>query len=410
MPSILFIHENYPAQFGILADFLARKGWTVVYATQKEDIEIGKPIKTGDGVRVFRYAKSREVSDGVHTYLRGTEKAVLNGQGFARLGSALQREGFNPDVVVAHSGWGSGSFAKVVWPDTKFVQYLEWWYRHPPVDIPRHESAKGSQEDKAARVLVRNLPFLLDFQQSDLVIAPTEFQAAQLPDFIRATTRIQHDGVDFEEFRPLRPEDTPFSYEGLPDDAPVVTFATRGMEPARGFPTFMAAASQLLAQRPDVHIVVAGGSKAHYGPSPKGFDSWKDKALAEHSFDLSRLHFTGLLPKGDYARLLRRSAVQVYLTRPFVLSWSCVEALASAAPMVATDVAPVREALPSEEFARFVPMENADRVVEELIWCLDHPTEARAMGLKAREQGIARYDRKRSMDSLEKHFLSVIGS
>ncbi len=410
MPSILFLHENYPAQFGILADYLSRKGWKVVYATQKEEIEQGKPIRTPAGVRVLRYTKSRDVTEGIHTYLRGTEGALLNGQGFARLGYALKSDGFEPDLIVAHSGWGSGSFAKVVWPDAKFVQYLEWWYRFPPVDIPRAESALGSQEDKAARVLVRNLPFLLDFQQADLVVAPTEFQADQFPDFIRPRTLVQHDGVDFDMFHPPQSDETPFRFQGLPDDAPLVVFATRGMEPARGFPTFMAAASKIQAKRPDVHILVAGGPKSHYGPAPKGFETWKDKALAEHSFDRSRLHFTGLLPKPDYAKLLRRSSVQVYLTRPFVLSWSCIEALASGAPMVVSDVAPVREALPTDDVARFVPMENADRVVEELEWCLDHPEEARAMGLRAREQGKARYDQKNSLKTLEEQFLAVLGS
>jgi len=136
LPTILFLHENYPAQFGILADHLAHKGWRVVYATQKDGIEIGKPITTKAGVKVLRYSRARDVSKNQHVYLRGTESAVLNAQGFARMGAAMRREGFMPDIVVAHSGWGSGSFAKVVWPDARFVQYLEWWYKHPAVDVP----------------------------------------------------------------------------------------------------------------------------------------------------------------------------------------------------------------------------------------------------------------------------------
>ncbi|WP_299969461.1 glycosyltransferase [uncultured Roseobacter sp.] len=242
MHSVLFIHENFPAQFGAFAKFLAGQGWRVVFATAHESFVPGKPVKR-DGMTVVRYRRAREPKAS-HVYLQGTERALLNGQALARLGIALSKKGFRPDIVVAHSGWGSGSFARVVWPNAKLVQYLEWWYRFPPVDAAAGEIEQYSV-DEAARTLVKNLPFLLDFRQADLVITPTAFQARQLPDFVRDNLFVQHDGVNCHDFRPASHQETGFTWEGLPPGAPVVTFATRGMEPTRGFPDFMAAAARL---------------------------------------------------------------------------------------------------------------------------------------------------------------------
>ncbi len=407
-PSILFVHENHPAQFGALADHLAARGWRVVFATQAENVPEGRAHTLPSGVSLVRYSRARDVNPAAHRYLVGTERAVLNGQAFARLGASLQKGGFTPDIVVAHSGWGSGSFAKVVWPQARLVQYLEWWYSYPPVDVGPDWQQRAVPEDESARALVRNLPFLLDFQQADLVVAPTRFQARQAPDFIRDRMVVQHDGVDCRRFRPADDDAPRFALDGLPDDAPIVTFATRGMEPARGFPTFMAAASRLHALRKDVHVVVAGNDKAHYGPEPDGYRSWKERMLAEHPFDPARIHFTGLMPKPRYASLLQRSAAHAYLTQPFVLSWSLIESMASAAPIVATDVEPVREALGRGDTARRVPQGDPGAVLSQILWCLDHPGMARAMGLRARERALAEYDIPACHGALEGHFRNLL--
>ncbi|PTX54966.1 glycosyltransferase involved in cell wall biosynthesis [Litoreibacter ponti] len=391
MPSILFVHENFPAQFGGIANYLATQGWRVVFATGNEGFSTGRAHQV-NGFQVVRYKNSGTGQTG-HPYLAGTEKALRNGQGFARVAASLAKGGFTPDVIVAHSGWGSGSFAKVVWPKTKLVQYLEWWYRHPQVDTVPGQSSKRL-EDHHARTIVRNLPFLLDFQQADLVLSPTEFQASQAPDFVRAHTVVQHDGIDCRTFRPLVKDEPLLSLKGVPDTAPILTFATRGMEPLRGFPDFMAAAAQLLKDRPDLHVVVAGEDRIAYGPKLPNGESYKTRALAAHDFDESRLHFPGILPKGTYARLLRRSAVHAYLTRPFVLSWSLIEAMASGCPLVTTNVDPVIEALGPGTPALAVEPGDILKIVRAANTLLDSPDMARAMGRAARERACRFYDSK----------------
>lgn len=401
MPSVLFIHENFPAQFGALADALASRGWTVVFATQKETITPKKVHRLSSGVRVIRYERARAPSDSLHPYLRVSENAVLNGQGFARLGLELSKKGFKPDIIMAHSGWGSGSFAKVIWPEAKLIQYLEWWYNFPAPDVEDMDLPNRSNVDWHARTLARNLPFFLDFQQADMVVTPTNFQASQAPDFVQQKLIIQHDGIDCDFFAPGKPGDDAFKIDGLPDDAPIVTFATRGMEPMRGFPTFMAAAEKLLKERTDVHVVIAGNPKAHYGPEPKGFKTWKEKCLSEHSYDEARLHFTGPLPKNRYAQLLRRTNAHVYLTRPFVLSWSLLEAMASGAPVIASDVAPVREVGESLEHFRTIQLDAPDQLYDQIGWVLDRPEKAKKMGLRARDEVVANYSAQQAHDVFE---------
>lgn len=391
MPNILFVHENYPAQFGALAGYLRKQGWRVMFATARDSFAPKSVHRQSNGVQVVRYARKREPSKSTHRYLAATERAVLNGQGFAETAVGLKRGGFEPDLVVMHSGWGSGSFARAVWPDTKIVQYLEWWYQYPPVDVPRASDA-AHDVNEAARQITRNLPFLLDFQQADLVVSPTQFQADRAPDSIRKRITVLHDGVDCSAYHPAGPGDPVFTWDGLPDDARIVTFATRGMEPTRGFPTFMEAAARLQAANPDVHVVIAGRDTARYGPMPKSGGTWKSLALETHAFDTARLHFTGLLALDQYRALVRRSAVQCYLSRPFVLSWSLIEAMASACPLVVSDVEPIREALPDNSVAVFTAQEDADAVLQGMQWCLDNPDDARAMAANARAQAIQAYD------------------
>jgi len=408
LPAALFIHENFPAQFGAIADTLAGRGWDVVFATQKAEVTKGKVHRLSSGVRVVRYDRARDPRDDGHPYLRGTESAILNGQGFFRLGMDLAQGGFAPDLVIAHSGWGSGSFAKVVWPDAKFIQYLEWWYTFPAPDVDERLIDDRTRADRHARTMVRNLPFYIDFEQADLVISPTQFQAGRAPEFVQQKLVVQHDGIDCAVFRSGDDDDPRFVHPDIPDHAPVVSFATRGMEPMRGFPTFMDAASRIQTHHPDAHIVIAGSPKAHYGPEPPDHPTWKDKSLAEHSFDQARLHFTGPLPKNEYAKLLRRTDAHVYLTRPFVLSWSLLEAMASGAPVIASDVEPVREVGKHQTHVRLVPESDPESVVRAVGWCLDHPSDAKAMGLRARDHVIEHYEIADAHDRLEALFLNLL--
>ena len=330
----------------------------------------------------------------------------MNGQGFSRLAAALKKGGYTPDVVVAHSGWGSGSLVKVVWPEAKVVQYLEWWYNFPGVDVPKY-AVPANPEDKMASTLCRNLPFLLDAQSANAILVPTHHQADQIPPMLRALTTVIHDGVDTEFYSPA---DASFggALAAVPSDAPVLTFATRGMEPLRGFPQFMAAASQLQERFPQLHVAVAGNDTVHYGPKLPDGDSYKARALAKHRFDMTRLHFVGHLQKEAYRNLLRRSTVHAYLTRPFVLSWSMIEAMATGCTLVASDNAATREVATNAQTARLVDPDDLKALVSTLSELLEDPSQRITLGKSARAHVVKTYASKISHPKLEAMLLKVI--
>lgn len=408
MPSILFIHENFPAQFGGIAGYLARHGWRVVFATAAEQVPPdGSDHTLIPGVHVVGYRRAREVSENIHRYLRSSEKAVLNAQAFSRIGAALNKGGFAPDIVVAHSGWGSGSLARVVWPKAKFVQYLEWWYNIAAPDAEPSAKYKNP-ENYAAETLCKNLPFLLDAQVAEAIVVPTRFQASQLPALLRPLVKVQHDGVDETQFCPADDHSERFSLPNLPADAPLVTYATRGMEPMRGFPQFMQAWAQLQHKWPDAHCVIAGTERVCYGAQLPEGDSFKKRMLAQYDYDLSRLHFTGHLPKKQYRNLLQRSNAHVYLTRPFVLSWSLIEAMLCGAPIVAADTAPVREVAPADS-VQFVDMDSPPQIADAISLLLSDPSTVRSQSQAACAHAKTHYAASRIWPETEEFYRSLIG-
>ncbi len=379
---VVFAHQNFPAQFGHFGAWLAGRGWDVTFFTAAEGAQ------PPQGCRMVKMAPHREASDQTHRYIRGLERAVLNAQGFANAAMRVRDRLPAPDIVIAHSGWGSGSFAKAVWPETRFVSYAEWYYHYPPRDVGRPRSEQTPEDGRAAAI-GRNLPMLLDFDQADRIWCPTEFQAAQFPRPYRDRMTVRHDGIDCGVFAP-DPDAWP---EAVPRDAELVTYATRGMEPHRGFPEFMRALAQLQAERPNLHAVIAGRDRVAYGEALPEGESWKQRMLAELDLDLQRIHFVGLLPYAEYCRLLQASQAHVYLTVPFVLSWSLIEAMAVGCPLVVSDTAPVREALPGDRMAQVVPMGDDTAVAAAIARLLDDRDAARAMGAAARAQALASFDR-----------------
>lgn len=337
-PRILFVHDNYPAQFGALGHWLARRGWDVCFATAARDAPT-------DNLRVIRYAPHRAPSSATHPYAQPMDRAALRAQAFVRAAIAARRQGYRPDIVMAHSGWGAGMFAKDVFPEAAFVPYCEWWYRHPGPDVAYLAALAGRRPGGSLETPMheraRNAPIAMDLAAADAAICPTAFQASQFPAVFRRALSVLHDGVDTEFFRPEPPEDRTLG--GLvPADARVVSYATRGMEPHRGFPQFMAALPAILRE-PDTVAVIAGENRVAYGGDAARRVDWKSRALDELGPDAARCLFVGHLDRGRYRALLRRSDAHVYLTVPFVLSWSALEAMSCGCNLVLSDTEPVRE-------------------------------------------------------------------
>lgn len=380
---ILFIHKNYPAQFGRLAHWLAAQGWDVTFATARDDV-------ASKNLKLVHFDTHREPSEKTHHYLVGTERAVLSGQGLVRTAIALKDQGYRPDVVVAHSGWGVGFFVKDVWPQAKYVQYAEWYYSYPHADQTPYFEPQHPVEERA-KARIRNAPFWLDFSAADATVCPTYYQATQFPNKVQDQITVLNDGFDTEAHCPA-PRDTAFlEAQGIPPQARLVTYIARGMEPTRGFPEVMKAVAALQKTCDDVHAIIIAGDRVAYGPKSEGA-SWKERMLETIDLDLSRLHFTGLVPRASMIKILQASNAHLYLSAPFVLSWSFIESMACGAPIVAARSAPVEEFMTHRKNGLLVdPFETKD-VAVALQEMLENPSFAAQMGTAARAEIVEKYD------------------
>ncbi|MPY94169.1 MAG: glycosyltransferase [Acidimicrobiia bacterium] len=393
----LFLHQNFPAQFRHLAAHLARRpGAEVVFGTAKADGSYAI-----EGVRRAHFEPARQPRPLGHPYLRSTERAVLTGQAVARMCAALRARGFTPDVVVAHSGWGPALYVKEVFPQAKLLLHLEWYFRSRGADIGfLPADLEPSDDDRRLRAVTGNVPFLYDLAEADWAWTPTAFQRAQLPELHRRRVTVLHEGIDTSYFTP-GPDGESLGRPGL--DLPglrlapgteLVTYATRGMEPYRGFPQFMQAAALLAEARPQLHVAIAGEDRVVYGTPLGPGDSWRARLLAElgEQLDPARVHFLGGLPYIHYRELLRASSAHVYLTVPFVLSWGMLEAMACGVRLVASETAPVQEVVRHGENGLLVDFFDHEALAARVQDVLDHPGPAADLGAAARRTIVERYD------------------
>lgn len=381
---ILFLHDNFPAQFGVFGQYLSSQGWDVVFGTQRK----GSALK---GLSVFNYAPHRQVTEKIHPYAGGFEKSVLNGQGLARTALKLKEKGYKPDIVMAHSGWGPGLFVKDVWPEAKYVGYFEWYYNRDAPDI-EFLGRDDRVVDDDLRSRTRNASILVDLVSCDAALCPTQFQKSQFPSCFDSLITVMHDGIDTDTYQPVTGAKLQLPGLDLGGAQEIVTYVARGMEPYRGFPEFMSALEIVLAERPKTHVVIVGEDRVAYGKQLPKDESYKKRAMAGNRLDWSRVHFTGLLPRNQYLQVLQASSVHAYLTIPFVLSWSMMEAMSAGCAIVSSDVAPVRELYDQAPGAlRLVDMQDREATARGIIKTLEDRDGAKAMGAAARALIVEKY-------------------
>ena len=384
---ILFLHPNFPAQFRHLAVALAQDSrHQVVFGTNRKEGSL-------PGVNKVLYDPSRTAHPQTHHYVRTLENAVLQGQAVYRLGDKLKAQGFIPDVVYGHSGWGPTLFIKDIFPSAKLLCYFEWFYHAHGSDADFDPSEPLTADDEA-RIRLKNAPILLDLYSCDRGLAPTYWQRQQFPPEYHSKITVFHDGVDTEFFQP-QPEAKlvlPRLSLNLQEVPEIVTYVARGMEPYRGFPQFIESVALLQQRRPQCHVVIVGENRVAYGKQLPGNQTYKELMISKVPLDLNRVHFTGLLPYPEYLQVLQSSSVHIYLTRPFVLSWSMLEALSTGCLVVASRTHPVTEVIEDGVNGLLVdffsPQEIADRVEE----ALNSPTSMAPIRVKARETILERYN------------------
>lgn len=392
---ILFLHSNFPAQFRHLAVNLAKDSHNrVVFGTTREEGQI-------PGVYKFIYTPSRKPHKETHHYIKPLENAVLQGQAVYRELNKLKADGFVPDVIYGHSGWGPTLFIKDIFPQAKLLCYFEWFYNSEGSDVGFDPSEPVTADDKL-RIRIKNTPILTDLYSCDAGLCPTFWQRNQFPKEYQNKLKVLHDGIDTEYFCPQKGTKLILPSIGLDlsEAKEIVTYVSRGMEPYRGFPQFMEVVSLLQKKRKNCHVVVVGEDRVAYGRQLSDGKTFKQLMLEKLDFDLSRLHFTGRLPYPQYLQVLRSSSVHVYLTRPFVLSWSMLEAMSTGCLIIASRTQPVTEVIHDGINGFLVDFFSPNNIVDKIEYVLDTPPGTELIRTNARKTIIEKYN---LYDLLPKH-------
>lgn len=383
--NIVFIHQNFPGQFRHIASNLARAAENSVVSISQDHAPKLKTIKN------FSYKPARATTKGVHPYLVSTEASVLNGQAVARILLELKKNGFMPDVIFAHTGWGEALYVKDIFPDTPLVGFFEFFYHASGADVGFDPEYPLGLDD-ALRVRTRNAIHLLSLDAVDFGITPTNWQRSVFPSEYWSKLIVIHEGVDTTHNLPLS-----VSSLKLPNgliltkNDQVVTYVARNLEPYRGFHIFMRAVAEICKRKPNVHIVIVGGDDVSYGSRlPKG-DSYRKQALAEVEINFERVHFLGKIPYQQYLDVLSVSSVHVYLTVPFVLSWSMLEAMSAGCLVIGSDTRPVREVIRDGENGILVDFFSPSAIFDAIVTAIDSPEAFHSLRHAARMTIVDNY-------------------
>lgn len=393
----LFIHQNMPGQWRHIVAHLARQGGHRIVVIGRRQGEGSKKRALTHAVPGVEYRSYR-----VHARYEGFggddpngafDSFMLHGRAAAEVMQRLKAEGFTPDVIAAHPGWGESLFAKDVFPQVPLLHYCEFYYRSRGGDYGFIGERSLARE---MNLRARNAGLSLSLEAMDWGLAPTAWQKAQHPADAHARISVLHDGIDTDTVRP-----DPAARLVLPTGRvltahdEVLTFVARNLEPQRGFDQFLRAAEQVQRQRPNAHVVIAGGEGVSYGKAPPDGRSWKSHALELVRLDPLRTHFMGTLPFAEHVKLLQVSSVHAYLSIPFVLAWSMTESMSAGCLVVGSDTGPVRELIQHGHNGLLVDYFNVDGIAATLADALARRAELQPLRDAARATILAGYDQQR---------------
>ena len=385
---ILFIHQNFPGQFPHLAPALAARGHDVLALTVETN---NRPSP----VKVVKYRKPGEVKLEPRLTRMYAEVAERGTKAAFAARQLREAHGYVPDVIFGHPAWGETLFLREVWPEAKLLVYAELMYKTRGLDTDFDPEFSRPGLESRISTTARSAHLIQSIVQADAALSPTEFQASTFPPELRAKITVCHDGINTARVRPDPEVRYTVPGSGLtfrPGDE-VLTFINRSLEPYRGYHTFMRALPAVLQARPKAHVLIVGEEGQSYGAAPAE-GSWKSRFLDEvkDRLDLSRVHFLGRVPYGDLISLLQIGRCHAYLTYPFVLSWSFLEAMAAGAMVVASDTAPLREVVQDGVNGRLVDFFDVPGWSAALTEALAHPEHFAPMRVAARASIVQKYD------------------
>lgn len=383
----LFVHQNFPGQYLHVVKHLARDpGNRVVFITQNTRNSVA-------GVELVTYEPYRAANPRTHHYLHDAEAGVVVGQAVYETCLRLKRDGLVPDLMIGHNGWGETLYLKDVWPGAPLLGYFEFYYHLSGADVgfdPHHPTSA----DDPPRLRTKNALTVLAATGTDWGQTPTRWQWSLHPPFLRDRISVIHEGIDTATVRPNPEARIAFDGVGLTPADEVITYVARNLEPYRGFHVFMRVLPEILRRRPRARVLIAGGDETSYGPRPPEGGSYRQRLLDElgDSLDRERVHFLGKLPYPAFLTILQLSTVHIYLTYPFVLSWSMLESMAAGCVLVASSTPPVTEVIEDGVNGRLVDFFDGTGLVDRVVDALEHRQALLPLRAAARQTVLDRYD------------------
>lgn len=378
-----------PGQYKHLAPAFANDPSNDVRFITKEN----KPDLANVGKVTYKLA--RQASQNIHQYLRRLDDQILHGQAVVRATMQLKQEGFEPDIICAHSGWGEALFLRDAFVNSRILTYCEFFYASRNSDSDFHPNAKRDI-DKDCRTRMHNAHMLTSLLAADWGISPTQWQRDRHPEPLRSKISVVHDGIDTDLCqRNPKAQIQLANGRVLSAEDEVITYVARNLEPYRGFDVYMRAVEEVCRRRPNAHFVIVGGDDTSYGDGPVEDENWRENLLRQVKIDPSRVHFMGKVPYDTFRDVLSISSAHVYLTYPFVLSWSMLEAMSHGCLMITSKTAPVTEVIEHGRNGLMVDFFDHKAIADQLEAVLARPEEYQGLRAAARDFAVRNYDLRR---------------
>ncbi len=399
---ILFLHQNFPGQFLAVAQALQASGQhqlVVITDATNPRPDFLPTVR----YRFDRAALPRVPAASARPFLAATARGEVASLAMRH----LKDKGFTPDLVIGHLGWGETLYVRDVWPDARVLIHAEFFYSATGADVgfdPEFDAGPNPPDTRVVRA--RNAAVLLAMHEANRAVAPTRWQASRFPPELAHKLVVQHEGIRTDTVAPN--PDATFTIPGTIPGAgltlrpnaigsdEVVTFVNRNLEPYRGYHIFMRALPAILKARPKARALIVGADGVSYGASAPEGRTWKDIFLSQvrDQLPMDRVHFLGRVPYDQFVALMQVSAAHVYLTYPFVLSWSMMEAMSAGAPIIASATPPVTEMIEDGKTGLLFDFFKPDELAERTIAVLAEPERYRAMRAAARAHMVETYDLK----------------
>ena len=393
---ILFIHQSMPGQFKYLVEALCSRGDECYAITTRRPPEcLPKKLKT------FFYALSRGNGTNTHPLVVETEAKALRGEAVALIAEDLLKTGFTPDLIVAHPGWGEALFLKDIWKDVPQLHYVEFFYQLQDSDIDfRANSLDKQRWQDRAKCRMKNANTLLNISSMDWGLTPTRFQYNTLPEWAKLKTSIIHEGIDVDFAKPDAESSIQLNEHGrrLNGSDEVITFVNRTFEPYRGVDVFMRSLVKVMSARPRAQVLLIGSNtpKVSYGSMRTDGKGWITVLKEElgDQLDWSRIHMLGKIPHNQLIKCFQISSVHVYLSYPFVVSWSLLEAMSCGALIVGSATKPVEELIIHGKNGLTIPFFDVERLACTIIKVLEEPSKFKPLRDAARRTIVKDYERR----------------